>query len=388
MIEFTREGVSVDTFNEIVDRIVAGLKVAYGEDITVDQDSPDGQSIGIQAKGDLDLQSFLLALYSNLDPDFASGAMLDVILKISGLTKRPATKSTVDITVTTDRPVTLPIGYKVKDLTDQEWETELENVLPFGVSQVTFTASKWGAIEAPPNTITEPVTIILGVVSVTNPLAATVGNDEETEAQVRIRRNKSLENPAYSTIGAIVSKLIGLDGVIDVKAYENKTDVQDVVRDIAPHTQWLIVDGGDVSEIIKNIAIQKTTGCDTKGDVSGQYAEEFTRGDGSTFTYTHTVEFDRPAPTSLYVTGTAKRKVSGEPVDTVAIENAIKKRIFYIADNVQAAELYQQGYQAGSNYILSDFMISLDDVVYTDEELFSGHGGLFEFATVVITEVL
>jgi len=96
MIKFTRDGVSVDTFNEIFDRIVVGLKIAYGDDITVDQDSPDGQSIGIQAKGDLDLQSFLLALYSNFDPDFATGTMQDVILKFSGLTRRPPTKSTSD----------------------------------------------------------------------------------------------------------------------------------------------------------------------------------------------------------------------------------------------------------------------------------------------------
>jgi len=388
MIEFTKNGVSVDTFNEIYNRIADGLKLAYGDDITVEQDSPDGQAIGIQAKGDLDLQSFLLALYSNFDPDFASGAMLDVILKFSGLTKRPATKSTVDVTITTDRNLTLPKGYKVKDSTDQEWQTETENSLTIGSNEVTFTASEWGAIEAPPSTISEQVTIILGVVSVDNTLAATVGINEETEAQVRIRRNQSLENPAFSTIGAIVSKLIGLDGVIDVKAYENKTDIQDTERDIAPHTQWLIVNGGDVAEIIKNIAIQKTTGCNTKGDVTGQYVEEYARGDGSTFFYTHIVDFDRPTATTLYVRGNAKRKVVGEPVDTVAIQNAIKERVFYIADNLQAAELYQQGYSAGNNFVLYDFEISIDDVTYTDGELFSGYGGLFTFADVVVTEVI
>jgi len=388
MIEFTKDGVSVDTFNQIFDRIATGLKVAYGDDITVEQDSPDGQAIGIQAKGDLDLQSFLLALYSNFDPDFASGAMLDVVLKFSGLTKRPATKSTVDIAITTDRPLTLSAGYKVKDLNGQEWETELENIIPSGTNQVTFSSSEWGAIEAPLNTITEPVTIILGVISVNNTLTATIGNDEETEAEVRIRRNKSLENPAFSTIGAIVSKLIGLDDVVDAKAYENNTDIHDATKDIAPHTQWIIVNGGDVSKIIKNIAIQKTTGCNTKGDISGQYSEDFARGDGSTFTYTHVVEFDRPTATPLYVRGNARRKVAGEPVDTVAIENAIKERIFYIAGSLQASELYQQGYLAGTNFILYDFEISLDGTTYIDEELFSGYGGLFDFSTVTITEVI
>jgi len=390
MIEFTRDGVTVDTFNEIYDRVVTGLKEAYGDNITVDQDSPDGQAIGISAKGNLDLQSFLLALYSNFDPDFATGAMQDVILKFTGLTRRPASKSTVDLTIVTDKALALSAGYKVKDLTGQEWETESENILTLGSNTVSFVASEWGAVEAPLNTITEPVTIVLGVVSVTNPLAAIVGNNEETEAEVRLRRKKSLENPAFSTLGAITSKLIGLNGVLDVAPYENKTDIYDAVRDINKHTQWLVVDGGDVAEIIENISIQKTGGCDTKGSVSGQWTEDYIRQDGSTRTYIHSANFDRPAPITVYVKANARRRVVGESVDTDAIEASIATRSFFIADYLQANELYQQGYMAGTNYILYDLLISLDDITYVGEELFSGYGGLFslDIANITVTEVI
>jgi hypothetical protein len=390
MIQFTREGVQVDTFNEIFDRIAEGMKVAYGNDITVEQDSPDGQSIGISAKGDLDLQSFLLTLYSNLDPDFATGAMQDVILKFSGLTKRPASKSTVDLTVTSDKTLTLTTGYKRKDTLGQEWETASDYPIVSGANTVSFVAVEWGSVAAEVGTITEPSTIVLGIVSTTNPAAALVGNNEETEAQVRLRRKKSLENPAYSTIGAVTSKLIGLDGVIDVAPYENKTDIQDTEKDITPNTIWLIVNGGDVAEIIKNIAIQKTTGCATKGAIAGTWTETLQRQNGTTRDYIHTMNFDRPTDVPVYVRANAKRRVTGEDVDTDAIASNIATRVFYIADYLQAAELYQQGYLAGNNYILSDMEISLDDITYTDAELFSGWGGLFslEFANIAITEVL
>jgi len=285
----------------------------------------------------------------------------------------------------------LPLGYKVKDLTGQEWETESENVLPLGgPSVISVVASEWGAVEAPPNTITEQLTIVLGVVSVTNPLVATIGNDEETEAQVRLRRKKSLENPAFSTLGAITSKLIGLDGVLDVAPYENETDTYDAVKDINPHTIWFVVNGGDVAEIIENISIQKTAGCDIKGLISGQFIEEYVRQDGSTRTYIHCADFDRPVDVPVYVKANARRRVVGESVDTNAIESSIAARSFFIADHLQANELYQEGYLAGSNYVLYDLLISLDDIVYIDEELFSGFGGLFslDVANITVTEVI
>lgn len=389
-IEFTKDGVTVDTFTEVFDRITDGMKAAYGDGITVEQDSPDGQAIGISAKGDLDLQSFLLSLYSNLDPDLATGAMLDVILKFSGLTRSPASRSTVDLTITTSTSVTIPIGFTVVDTLGQEWETETAYSLTSGDNTVSFVASEWGAVEAVAGTITEPVTIVLGVTSTTNPNAATVGTDEETESEIRIRRKKSLENPAYSTLGAITSKLIGLDGVNDVATYENETDTYDAIRDIEPHTLWIIADGGDVADIIQNIAIQKTSGCDTKGDVSGQWSETYTRYDGSTRTHIHSADFDRPVDVPLYVTANARRRVVGESVDTDSIESNIADKTFYIADYLQAAELYQNGYLAGSNYVLYDLEISTDGITYTDEELFSGYGGLFslDVANITVSEVV
>ena len=121
--EFTPSGIQVQTFQEIYDELAAGYRSIYGEDINLDPDSPDGQRVAIEAQSRLDLQSFGALLYQQIDPDFALGQRLNSLIKLSGITRRPATRSQVDVTLTTDRPLTLPADYAVEDDLGQAWTT-------------------------------------------------------------------------------------------------------------------------------------------------------------------------------------------------------------------------------------------------------------------------
>ena len=42
-------GFKAESFTEILTRLSNGFKNIYGQDINLDQDSPDGQQLGIQA---------------------------------------------------------------------------------------------------------------------------------------------------------------------------------------------------------------------------------------------------------------------------------------------------------------------------------------------------
>src|SRR5690606_5090132 len=111
----------VQTYQEIYDELAAAYRAIYGADINLDADSPDGQRVGIEAKARLDLQSFALALYNQIDPDFSAGEFLNKLIKLSGITRRPAVRSQVDVDVTTDRALTLPAGWTVADSLGQSW---------------------------------------------------------------------------------------------------------------------------------------------------------------------------------------------------------------------------------------------------------------------------
>lgn len=366
--ELTSTGVTIQTYSEIFDEIADKMRAIYGEEIDLSSNTPDGQRVAIMAKMSLDYQSYALSSYNSRDPDLAEGDAMDRILKISGLTVRPATRSTWDITVTMDRGATLPAGYTIADGAGQSWELTTATAVTVGDNIVTFRASDFGAITGTAGDTLTQSTVALGVIDLTAPTDAAEGIDGETPVEVRRRRNNSLQNPAYSVLGKIYAALADLSGVTDVATYENDKDETDE-NGIPPHSIWCIVEGGSVADIVETMVLNKTGGTPTKGDSVGVYYETVDRPDGSTFTIPHSMRYDRPVDVPVYVNVTATRFDVVDPVDVELIASEISKAEFLIGDDVLASSLYELGYNAGDGFTLTDMQVSLDGVTYTSGRL-------------------
>lgn len=386
-LTFTPDGLTIQTFDEIYTELADGYRAIYGPDINLDPDSPDGQRVGIEAKARLDQQAFALALYNQFDPDFSVGEMLNKIIKLAGITRRPASRSQVDVTITTDRDLTLPAGYAVEDDLGQQWITTAATALTTGANAVTLVSETFGAVEADPATVTTPATIVIGVVSVTNAAAATVGRDEETDAELRIRRNQSLESPATSTRGGMYAAIGNLAGVTDLQVYENDTDTTDA-NGIPAHSLWIVVEGGTVADIVETIVKNKTGGTGLLGTVSGTYDETLIRPDGTTYVLVHTAVFDRPTDVPLYITLDVE-SVGGSTIDEALIKAAIADRVFRIADHVTAGGLYRYAYDAGEGFVVTNLLVSIDDITYTDGRLDPALDEKFsiDVANIAITDI-
>jgi len=387
-LEFNKDGLTIDTYEDIYNRIADELKLIYGADINLDADTPDGQRVGIIAKEVLDLQSFTQIIYSNLDVDFTFGTFQDVICKLVGLVRLPATRSQVDATVTTDRNITLDAGYTVEDATGQKWVTLSENSLTVGANTITLVAQNFGNVEALSSTINIPVTIVLGVLSVDNPLAATAGRDEESSEELRIRRNRSLEINAYSTLGSSIARLSQLQGVTDVVGRENDTSA--TVGAMPPHSVQFVVENGDLSSIAETLIKNKTAGAAFVGSEDITYTEAIPRVGLPDFIINHQVKIDRPDIVDVFVRLNAKRLVVGQAVDLELIAEKIASKSFITNENLFASSLYGLGYQAGTNFNLYDLEISLDETTWTDESLDSDFVEKYRILTdnVDVTEVI
>lgn len=388
--EFNYNGLEIETFDEIFQRLAAELRVIYGNEINLAYESPDGQRISIIAQLLLDLETYALQLYNQMDADLASGEWLNKLIKFAGIFRRPATRSQVDVDIETDRLVTLPAGYTVEDDLGQPWVLNSSVQIGIGTSTVTLVAKEFGDFAALAGTVETPVTIVLGVLSVTNPTAATIGVNEETDEELRIRRFNSVENPAYSTLGGLNAKLLNLPNVTDARVYENDTDDYDAGKDLDAHHIWAVVEGGTVADIVETLTKQRTSGCGTKGEESGIYNETVTRPDGSTFIITHEMEFDRPELVPLYIRFKATRTDTLSPIDLDLMKSILVNRKFRIGEDLKASTLYSLIYQAGTNFILSDLEISDDNTTWTDENLISAWDGKFtvDADDVTITEVV
>jgi len=339
-------------------RLAIGLFMA--KILTLDPDSPDGQRVAIEAQLVLDAQSFGALEYNQRDPDFALGQSLNSIIKLAGISRRPATRSQVDVEVTTDRPLTLPEDYAVEDDLGQAWTTLNATDIPPGETTVTLFAETFGAVEAGPTTVVNPVTVVIGVLSVTNPLAAVVGIDEETDQELRVRRNRSLETPQSSSTGRMFTALANLPNVTDVAVYENDTDATDA-DGIPAHSLWVVVEGGAVADIVESMTKNKTGGKGMVGAVTGTFNESVLRPDGSTFTIVHNMTFDRPVDVPVLVRLDATFVDDSLPIDDESIRQEIAKQEFSIGINLKTNALYGLAFNSGENFFPTNLEISRDD---------------------------
>ena len=383
-------GFKAESFTEILTRLSNGLKNIYGQDINLDQDSPDGQQLGIQANIISDFQDLALYIYNSMDPDLADGANFDKLLKLLARTRLPSSRSTVDIEMVLNKTVSIPASYTIKDLNNQNWIIGTAQTLDAGTHLVSFYSEDWGNITAEPNTINEQVTILTEVVSINNPESAISGRDEESIVQVRERRNKILEINASSTIGSIIGKILDLNGVIDAVPYENMTKIYDPVRDIQPNSYWIVVKGGDIAQISEIIAKDKTGGTGLKGKVETVYIEKFVRKDGSVREFYHDVKFDRPTEVSIHIKFKVSRKISTQSIDIEHIKDTLANKEFYIAQNITVTELYSTIYSAATNYIATDLEVSKDGITWSSVLLEAGYDEEFiiEKSNIEIEELL
>lgn len=220
---------------------------------------------------------------------------------------------------------------------------------------------------------------------------AVVGRDEETPEEFRQRRNRSLENPATGSTGAVFAKVAQLPGVTDLNIGENDTRIDNEVTGIPANSIWLVVEGGAISEIVEVMVKQKGGGTGTKGDITGRYTETLVRPDGTTFLIVHELQLDRPIYKPLHIKLTARRKAANEPIDIDTLKAALVTRIMHIGESVDANEFYENGYSVGRvNFVLTNLQISKDGITYTDAELSPGFQGKFtlDVAKIDIDEVI
>ena len=325
------DGLQTSTLAEIITELEAGFRRIYGDDINLDQNSPDGQMINLFAQSSIDVRELLTGIYNSFDPDRAGGIPLDERVVINNIERKGGTFTIVPIDIVTDRTVDLEgldadfndingTGYTIADDAGTEFILIDSQTLTTGLSTVNFRARAIGQVETTLNTITNPVTIVLGVISVDNDSAALeTGQNQETDAELRLRRQQSVALASTGYLNGLLGEVLNLDGVTDAVLFENLTNVIDA-DGIPAHGIWLVAEGGANSEIGDLIYNNKSDGCDMKGAVE----VNIVTASGIIFT----AKFDRPTAGDLHIRFDIQTTVLGANFDQTAIKQ-------YIVDNLE-----------------------------------------------------
>lgn len=317
-------GLVTQSLEEIRQDLITKFKGVYGQDINIEQNSPDGQWINILAQEKKDILDLFTQFYNNLDPDRVIGIPQQILYKLNCLIIKAYTYSYTYVNVTVNESTSLQgldaniesadgTGYTVRDINGNRWILAASAELEAGVHSLNFRAADLGSITAFPNTINVMETVVRGVSSVNNPAGNYItGSTGETSAQFRLRRNQAMAVPSQGFDESTESQILNLTNVTQCKVYDNRTD--SVVNGIPAHGIWVIVQGGQPEDIGRVIYNNLPPGIPMKGEQSVWVQK--TNGD------VVEVLYDVPAAVNLYVRATIKNFTT-----TNLYENYIKEQL-------------------------------------------------------------
>ena len=317
----TSNGLEVMSYDDVLTFFQGGMNDIYakdGEAINFDSETPDGQVTNIVAQLGTDVRELAQGVYNSFDPDKCSGVVQDSRYALNFLFRHGGTFTIQNINVTVDKTVTLQgldgnyndvnaASYTVSDDSGNLWYLIDTVTLTAGTTSLPFRSQNYGTYSPIIGTITNQVTKVLGVVSVINAVApTTLGEDQETDTQFRLRRNRSTAVKGQNNNDALLGQILDLDGA-------------DYDSNLPDYAVWTIVEGGANSDIAALI-YANSTGLPTYGSVS----VDVPAISGQVFN----VKFDRANPVPLYIQFDFQFPANS---DRIFNEDGIKQ---YIAENL------------------------------------------------------
>ncbi len=293
-------GFSRKTTQDILSDIETRQLAEISPNLDLSTATPWGQNNGIFADELGAAWEVLEVCYHAFDPDQAEDFLITSLSKLSGTERRAASYSGVTLTLDLDSGVTLESGTHfaaVDGDSSSLWTPSEDYVGVGGTGQdVLFRAENAGVVSANAGTITVIHTSVAGWNSVTNALDADEGHAIDDDPTLRTRRENQLTATGSSTVDAIESDVLEVDGVESCTITENNSD--ETVGGIPPHAiHALVFDGetpaADNDEIAQAIWDSKAAGIGATGATSG-IAED---ANG----VTHVVPFSRPDQVAIYI---------------------------------------------------------------------------------------
>lgn len=269
-------GITAPSYADILGAIQSAYQAIFGADAYIEPDSQDGQLLAIFAKAISDSNDAAIACYNSYSPSTAVGAGLSSVVKINGIKRKIPSNSSAIVRLRGVAGTEVSNGV-VTDNLGFNWSLPNSVIIPNqGEIQVTAVCQTFGSVVAGIGTINQIATPIPGWQTVSNDMAAAVpGAPVENDAQLRRRQTFSTSLPSLSVLDGIVGAVWEIPGAVRVKGYENPLDYTDPITHQPPHSISIVSQGGDTAAICQTIALKKTPGSQTTGDVAQMVVDPF-----------------------------------------------------------------------------------------------------------------
>lgn len=284
----TNTGVIVPDMSQTLSEVAAEFRAVFGQSLSVDPSTPQGMLITRIAEMRDSVARNNCDVANQINPNVAGGVFLDALVGLHFGQRRAASRSTVTATVTGTNGTIIPKGSVAKTTIGARFET-MYAVTISGSTSVQMQAIETGPVGADAGTLTKIETAISGWSTVTNPLAATLGGDVESDAQLRSRRLDMLGTQSTSTIAAIRSRLSAqVGGLISHAVVDNPTLSAKTIKgvSIAAKSIAVFTAGGASADIARAIYNTTPAGVPTVGATTVNVADTVVSGYSTPIKYT------------------------------------------------------------------------------------------------------
>lgn len=288
--------ITVDTV-DIKSEFEEAYKGALGADLDLDSSTPQGQMIINDTAAYVQMQQEIVNIANNYSVFYASGHALDVAGSRYGYYRKQGTSTVVVATVHGAAGTTIPAGALASDGTNEYAALDTVTLGADGAANIQFQCTVPGNIECPAGALNTIVTPVSGWDNVSNTYDGVPGYDTESDNIFRERITANmLQKRARSALGAIVDNVAAISNVVSVVGRENVADTTATIDGIemAPHSIYLAILGGEDKTIARVIAQQKTLGAATNGNTTVSYLD-------NDIGYTYQYLIQRPAQVELRV---------------------------------------------------------------------------------------
>lgn len=254
----TGTGVIVPDTDKVLTDVQNEWKDVFGQNLSVEPETPQGRIIELIARQRIFTLQMAAATSNMLNIDKAYGFILDDIGSLFQIQRKSATYTSTQITMGGVADTVIPIGTQLRSDDGYIFINDNEYVIGSNGSVTgSFRAQEAGEIPAEVGTITQIATPVAGLETVINNADAVVGQAQESDESFRKRIKGSLNINSMSVLSAIESSVANVEGVIQVKAYENPTatdSVLNTVFKIPAHGFGVVIDYNEIDLINEPIA--------------------------------------------------------------------------------------------------------------------------------------
>lgn len=387
LISITSSGLYIADYVTIRKAITKRFKEIYGDDIDVSTASADGVYLENYCLLLNNILQGFKALYADLDVNTASGKALDILSALSNIYRKAATKSSASLKVTLDvneQPYSTS-SISFLDGNGNTWtckasDYQLQQLVfqPGETKTIVVICDELGPIVAEAGWIYRLASSDV-VMTVVQEQDAAVGQNRETDIQLRERRSMSVGTSSTTVLEGLVGLLYKIDGIEDVKIYNNNTNSSKTARDfvtIPEHSVYILLRYAPNINISDNLLGTTIYEAMTPGIPTTEFVASVTPGSISPNSTAHSFEY-----TAAYlgdiITLDVQQMVYWTEVEKVAptFEITITPNNYYASNDNYTAKLIADRVMtfANSLSIGKDLLCrDVDDEVCLADPLFRG----------------